>query len=172
MRALLLIAAAGLAAALAPSASAQPYPPRFGAGLEASLPGQDLVPEGVGVGFRGRVSVPVNRDLSLAAGAGLAGFILGGRDDATYVFNPQVSVILSLPRSGATRYLLGGFGGFLPFGDTDGFDDPQGGPALHVGFGWAFPLSETSFFVEVNPSLLVGADETTVVLPARVGVIF
>jgi hypothetical protein len=161
--------------ALAPSgASAQRYQPRVGAGFEAlvAFPGQDILPEGLGVGVRTRVSVPVNRDLSVAGSVGFAGFVLGGQDEASYVFNPQLSAILSFPRRETVRYLLGGFGGYVPLGGGDGFDDPDGGPALHLGLGWAFPLSETSMFVEVVPALVVGADETTVVLPARVGVIF
>jgi hypothetical protein len=166
---------AGLLTVLfAAPAGAQRYAPRVGVGFEvmAALPSQDVVPEGLGVGLRTRLSVPVNRDLSVAGDVGLAGFVLGGQDDATYLFNPQLDVILSLPARDAVRYLFGGLGGFIPLGDGDGFDEPSGGPALHLGIGWAFPLSETSLFVEINPSLIVGPDETTVVLPARAGVIF
>jgi hypothetical protein len=165
---------AALVVAAAAPALAQRYQPRFGTGFEALLapPGQEIVPEGLGVGIRGRVSVPVNLDLSVAGDVGFAGFVLGGQDDATYVFNPQLSVILSFSRRESVRYLLGGVGGFIPLGDGDGFDEPSGGPALHLGLGWAFPLNETSLFVEVDPSLVVGSEEATVVLPARVGVIF
>lgn len=161
--------------ALAAPALAQPsYTPRIGVGFETVLapPGQEIVPEGLGVGVRGRVSVPINRDLSVAGSAGFAGFVLGGRDDANYLFNPELSVILTLAGRESVRYLLGGFGGFIPLGDGDGFDEPEGGPALHLGLGWAFPLNETSLFVELDPSLIVGSEETTVVLPLRVGVIF
>lgn len=167
--ALVLLAALGR-----PDAAAQPYTPRVGAGFETlvTLPGQDVMPEGLGIGARTRVSIPVNRDLSVAGSVGLAGFVLGGQDDASYVVNPQLSAILTIPGRGSVRYLVGGFGGFLPFGGTDGFADPEGGPELHLGLGWAFPLSETSMFVEIVPALLVGEAETTVVLPARIGVIF
>jgi hypothetical protein len=166
--------ALGLAALRPPAAHAQRYQPRFGTGFEAllALPEQDIVPEGLGLGIRGRVSVPVNLDLSVAADVGFSGFVLGGQDDATYVFNPQLGIILSFSRRESVRYLLGGFGGFIPLGEGDGFDEPSGGPALHLGLGWAFPLNETSLFLEVNPSLIVGSEEATVVLPARVGVIF
>jgi hypothetical protein len=167
------LGAFALALLAGPLAAAQPYTPRIGVGFEALVtPPGDILPEGLGVGVRARVSMPANRDLSVAGSAGLAGFVLGGRDDAQYVFNPQLSVILSFSRRESVRYLLGGVGGYLPFGDGDGFDEPEGGPALHLGLGWAFPLNETSLFVEVNPALVVGAEKATVVLPARVGVIF
>ena len=51
-----------------------------------------------------------------AAGLGVAGFILGGRDDASYVFTPQASVIVTLPPEGdRAPYLLFGVGGYFPF---------------------------------------------------------
>lgn len=148
--------------------------PRFGIGFEAMgvPPGQDIVPEGLGLGLRARVAFPLNRDLSIAIGSGFDGFVLKGQDDASYVANPQLSFILTLPRHGrSARYLLGGAGGFIPLGGSS-FDDPDGGPALHLGIGWAFPLNETSLYVELDPSLVIGTNETTVVVPARVGVIF
>ena len=151
------------------TASAQPtIEPRFGFGFDALLspPGQDLLPEGLGIGLRGRVSVPVNRDLSVAASVGAAGFVFRGRDDATYVYTPQLSAILTLPSRRSARYLMGGFGGAIPSSGGDG------GPYIHLGVGWAFPLNDTSLYFEVDPALVVGARETTVVIPARIGVIF
>lgn len=146
---------------------------RIGVGFDAlfGLPSQEVVPEGFGIGIRGRAAVPVNADLSFAGGLGLAGFILGGEDEASYVVNPQVSAIVTLPGSGSARYIIGGFGGFIPL-SNDEFGDPNGGWAIHGGIGWAIPLRETSLYVEVNPSLVIGSDETTVVIPARIGVIF
>lgn len=146
---------------------------RIGVGFDAmfGLPSQDVVPEGLGIGVRGRVAIPVNADLSFAGGLGLAGFILGGDDESSYVVNPQVSAIVTLPGSGSAKYIIGGFGGFLPLSNSD-FGDPDGGWAVHGGIGWAIPLRETSLYVEVNPSLVIGSNETTVVIPARVGVIF
>lgn len=160
---------------LSPDAAAQrPIQPRFGAGFEALVapPGQDLVEEGLGLGVRGRVALPVNRDLSFALSMGIVGFVFGGQDDASYLAHPQLSVILTLPGSRSARYLMGGFGGFIPLENPDNFGVPDGGPAIHLGAGWAFPLSETSLYVEIDPSLIIGASETTVVLPARVGIIF
>jgi hypothetical protein len=157
----------------APTADAQSggLAPRFGAGFDAlvSVASGDVLEDGFGLGIRGRASFPINADFSLAVDAGFAGFLLGGRDDATYLFNPQVSGILTLPRSpNWARYLIGGFGGYFPLGDSDS----DGGPALHLGLGWVRPLQETSLYVEIDPGLIIGETRTAVVLPARVGVIF
>lgn len=143
-------------------------PPRYGVGFDAAvpLPGQDLVPSGPSIGIRGRVALPVNADVSVAASLGMAAHLFGGQDETRYVLNPQASVIVTLPGEGTARYVLGGFGAFLPFSDGGG------GPALHVGAGWAIPLNETSLYVEANPSLVVGDSETTAVLAVRAGVIF
>ncbi len=166
MRTLLLLVAV-VALSLPVAAQRYSVDPRFGFGFDAVVvpPGQDMLPEGLGLGIRGRVAVPVNRDLSVAGGVGVAGFVFQGQDDASYVFTPQLSVILTLPRRDSARYLLGGFGGVIP-------SEGSGGPSLHLGVGWAFPLHDTSLYVEVDPALVVGSRETTVVIPLRVGVIF
>ncbi len=145
--------------------------PRFGAGFDAllSVASGDVLDSGFGLGVRGRASFPINADFSLAVGAGFAGFLLGGRDDAAYLFNPQVSGVLTLPRSPQwARYLIGGFGGYFPLGDSS----KDGGPAIHLGLGWARPLNETSLYVELDPALVIGETRTALILPARVGVIF
>jgi hypothetical protein len=141
--------------------------PRFGLGFEALFvpPGQGEVQSGLGLGIRGRASLPVNADLSFAADFGFAGFLFSGRDDASYAVNPQASAILTIPRLGRTRYLMAGMGGYFP--STGG-----GGPTIHGGVGWVTPLTETSLFVEVNPALVIGRTRTSVVIPVRVGVIF
>ena len=143
-------------------------PPRFGFGFDAvgAFPGQDLLPEGVAVGIRGRAALPVNADLSVAADIGLLANLWDGSADARYVLNPQTSVIVTLPSRGSIRYVLGGFGGFIPL------EGGGGGPTLHLGVGTAIPLRDTSLYLELDPSLLVGQDETTVAVAARVGVIF
>ena len=157
-----------LALALAAAASAQTAPPRIGFGFDVvtALYGQDLVPDGPSLGVRGRVALPVNADVSVAASLGVGAHVFSGSSDARYVLNPQGSVIVTLPRSGSARYVLGGFGAFLPLSDGGG------GPTIHLGYGWAFPLSETSFFAEVNPSLIVGEDSVVPVAAARAGIIF
>lgn len=144
--------------------------PRYGAGFDGVLSAfsGDVLPDGLGIGVRGRVSFPINADFSLAAGAGIAGFVFSGRDDATYVFNPQLSGILTLPRMRWAQYLLGGFGGYFPMGASEA----DGGPAIHFGVGWARPLQETSLYVEFNPAIIIGSERSALVLPARVGVIF
>lgn len=145
--------------------------PRFGVGFDGllSVASGDVLEDGFGLGIRGRASFPINADFSVAVGAGFAGFLLGGRDDATYLFNPQISGILTLPPSrNWARYLVGGFGGYFPLGESDA----KGGPALHLGLGWVRPLRESSLYVEVDPSLIIGETRTALVVPVRVGVIF
>ncbi|MEP0548034.1 MAG: hypothetical protein ABJF88_13955 [Rhodothermales bacterium] len=162
-----------LACLFASSATAQRggLNPRFGAGFDAllSLASGDVLDDGFGLGVRGRASFPINADFSVAVGAGFAGFLLGGRDDANYLFNPQVSGIVTLPRSPQwARYLIGGFGGYFPLGDSNA----EGGPALHLGLGWVRPLNESSLYVEIDPALVIGESRTALIVPARVGVIF
>ncbi len=156
-----------LAGAAAPRAQGA-APPRFGVGFDVvgALPGQNLLPEGIAVGIRGRAALPVNADLSVAADIGLLANLWEGSTDARYMLNPQTSVIVTLPGRGSIRYVLGGFGGFIPL------EGGGGGPTLHLGVGTAIPLRDTSLYFEFDPSLLVGQDETTVALAARVGVIF
>lgn len=162
---------AALVATLLASTSVQAQgtaPPRFGAGFDVTMAvlGQDLIPDGPSLGVRGRAALPLNSDVSVAGSIGLGAHLFEGRDQARYVLNPQASVIVTLPGGGTARYVLGGFGGFVPFSEG------AGGPTLHIGYGWAFPLSETSFFVEANPSLLIGESETDVILAVRAGIIF
>ncbi len=158
---------------LVPVASAQrsdSVPPRIGVGFETVTPllSQDVLPTYPSLGLRGRVALPVNADISLAASMGVGAHLFEGRRDTRYVVNPQVEVIVTLPdsRRGSVRYAFGGFGGFLPL--TDG----GGGPSLHGGYGWAIPLQESSAFAEINPSLVIGEDEVTPVIALRAGVIF
>ncbi len=167
---LLALAALVLLPALA---SAQQLRPRFGVGFDAVLtpPSQDVVPEGFGIGLRARAAIPVNADLSFAGGVGVVGFVLSGQDDARYLLNPQVSAILTLPRAKWAGYLLGGFGGMIPL-SNDGINPDEGGFTIHAGIGWALPLNETSLYVEVDPSLVIGGSSTTIVFPVRAGVIF
>lgn len=162
-----LLVLVGLVVAL--PAVAQPAPPRVGVGFEVwgAPPSQALIPEGVAVGLRGRAALPLNADLSVAASLGLAAHLWQGAANARWVANPQTELIVTFPgRRGTMRYVFGGFGGFLPFSGGGG------APTLHVGAGTAIPLNDTSLFLEVNPSLLIGETETTAVLAGRAGVIF
>ena len=149
-------------------AEAQSLRPRFGLGFNTTL----TTAEGVlGLGVRGRVSAPVNADLSFAVDLGMTGFILSGREDATYVFDPQVSAIVTLDaRQPRTPYLIGGIGAYVPFGDDANDDD--GGPTIHGGFGWVQGLENTTLFYEINPALIIGKTAVDLVLPFRIGIIF
>ncbi|MDT0632452.1 hypothetical protein RQM47_10650 [Rubrivirga sp. S365] len=148
-------------------ALAQAAPPRIGVGFDvsAALFGGDLSPDGPALGVRGRVALPVNADVSVAASLGASAHLFEGTRDARYVLNPQASLIVTLPGGGTARYVLGGFGGFIPF-------DGGGGPTVHGGIGWAVPLNATSLYVEANPSLILGEDATALLLTVRGGVIF
>jgi hypothetical protein len=149
----------------AADASAQPSSTRFGVGFNGLLSTTD----GLGLGIRSRISAPVNADLSFAVDLGLTGFILQGRDDASYVFDPQVSAIVTLPgRPDRTPYILGGVGAYVSFQDGDN----EGGPTLHGGFGYVQALSETTIFYEINPALIIGQESVALALPFRIGVIF
>ena len=149
-------------------AAAQKMQPRFGLGFNTTL----TTAEGVlGLGLRSRVSAPVNADLSFAVDLGLTGFILGGRDDASYVFDPQISAIVTLDnRQQRTPYILGGIGAYVPFGNDT--DDEESGPTLHGGFGWVQGLENTTLFYEINPALIIGETAVDLVLPFRIGIIF
>lgn len=148
-------------------ARAQELNPRFGVGANALLSTAD----GFGLGIRGRASVPVNADLSLAGDLGITAFILSGRQNADYIFDPQVSAIVSLP---ATRsrltYVLFGMGGYIPAGGND--PDAASGPTIHGGLGWVIALQESSLFYEINPALIIRDEGVDVAIPFRVGVIF
>lgn len=147
-------------------AAAQEGQPRFGIGFNSLVSTAD----GLGVGFRGRASAPVNQDLSVGVDLGITGFVLGGRRNATYVFDPQLSLIVTIPQRGyEAPYFLGGIGAYLPFADDD---DGENGPYLHLGVGRVRLLNETVLFYEVNPALIIAYDQIHLAVPVRVGVIF
>ena len=167
MRSALFLTALALVLGTSSPAQAQSNP-RFGVGLQMM---GTTVDDNVGPGLRFRSSVPVNQDISLGIGAGLTGYIFQGRDDAAYAFDPQASLVITLPGPGTQRlYVLGGGGAYVPFGNLDG--DVTGGPTLHFGVGKVWLLNESSFFLEFDPALFIGEEETNVILPLRVGVIF
>ena len=157
-----------LAAGLSPrpaSAQAQDLNPRFGLGLNSLISSQ-----GLGLGLRGRVSAPLNFDLSLALDLGITGFFLRGRDDASYVFDPQASAIINVPlASNRFNYLLVGLGGYVAF-ESGG--DTSGGPTVHFGIGKARVLNETTLFYEVVPALIIGERRLGLAVPLRIGIIF
>lgn len=159
------LVALGLLLLFVPEANAQ-RPTRYGVGVQML---GTTVDNNVGPGIRFRVSAPINQDLSLGFGSSFTGFIFEGRDDAAYAFDPQASLIVTLPGSGQeSLYVLGGPGVYLPFGNTDA----TSGPTFHFGIGKVWLLDQSSFFFEFNPGLYVGRETTSLLMPLRVGVIF
>lgn len=140
---------------------------RFGLGFNTVL----SVDNGFGLGFRGRVSTPVNQDFSLAIGMGFTGFVLRGRDESSFVFDPQLSGIINIPQRGspAQVYLLAGVGGYIPLSSAS---TNESGPSIHFGIGRVEPLSQSSFYYEMNPAVIIGETRVNFVLPFRVGIIF
>lgn len=144
----------------------QVSPPRFGIGFSALISTDDIL----GFGMRGRVSAPVSRDLSFALDLGLAGFVLTGRTESSWVFMPQASGIVTLDaQNNRAPYIIGGVGGYIPITDAN---RNKGGPMLHGGMGWVRRLNETSIYYEINPGLVIERNEVELVIPLRVGVIF
>ena len=160
-----LLLACGLVFGLASPVQAQDRQSRFGLGIQllGSTAGNNLGP-----GLHVRASTPLNPDISLALGSGLAGFIFRGRDDAAFALDPKVSAIVTVSTSSAqSTYALGGIGAYVPFGDID----TDSGPTFSLGVGRAWLLSESSVFFEFSPGLLVGEETTTLVVPLRLGII-
>lgn len=150
---------------LSQQAHAQLENSRFGLGFNSLLSAEN----GFGMGFRGRLSTPINADLSFAVDAGITGFILGGRDNATWIIDPQASIIVTLPGVEKAPYLLTGIGGYL---DPTDSGDALTGPTIHLGVGWVKPLRESVLFYELDPALIIGKDKVSAAIPFRVGVIF
>ena len=139
---------------------------RFGIGLNTVL----SVNNGFGIGFRGRVSSRVNNDFSLAIGMGFTGFVLRGRDEASFVFDPQLSGIINLPESGGGEvYLLAGVGAYVPLTQAS---SNESGPSIHFGIGRVERLTDSAFYYEINPAVVIGQTKVEFVLPFRVGIIF
>ncbi len=168
--AIIFVLASALAADSA-AAQRRGFTPRFGVGFEAVVvpDGNEILQDGLGVGLHGRVALPLKSDLSAGVGMGIDGFVLNGSAEASWLATPEATLILTLPRRGGdVRYILGGVAGYIPLTD----EIEPGGPALVLGAGWAFPLRETSFYIELAPALVVGRSTSTVAIPLRVGVIF
>lgn len=151
-------------ALLAEGVLAQTNHPKIGIGFDAVLQSED----GLGLGFRTRLSKPLTWDLSLAVDLGIAGFILEGRDDASYVVDPQISLIVTFPGLDRTSYLLAGFGVYAPFGPSK---HSAGGPTIHLGVGRATPLRESTLYYEIDPAIIIQKEEVAISIPFRVGII-
>ncbi|NND72006.1 MAG: hypothetical protein HKN43_10545 [Rhodothermales bacterium] len=144
---------------------AQDIDPRFGFGFNGLISTAD----GLGFGFRGRASAPVSPDLSFAIDLGTTGFFLGGFEGSTWVFDPQLSAIVTLDGITKAPYIIAGIGGYIPVADGS---SGKGGPTLHGGFGYVKQLNETSLFYEVNPAIVIEKSEIELLIPFRIGVIF
>lgn len=139
--------------------------PRVGLGFNTLISTED----GFGPGVRLRVSSPVNRDLSVAIGSGFTGYVLGGRDEAAYAVDPQVSLIVTrtdTPTQGT--YFMGGAGAYLPINT----EDSNAAPTIHLGMGRVWLLQDTSLFAEFDPALVIGESAAAGLFSFRFGVIF
>lgn len=147
-------------------AAAQTERTRYGLGLNLQIDGD----EGVGLGLRARLSQPLNADLSAALDLGLTGFIFQGLDEASYLFDPQASLIVTVPRQNERAlYILTGLGLYIPIGDDEG---RPASPVFHLGAGWVQLLRETTIYYEVDPQLLIEEEKVRLALPLRIGIIF
>jgi hypothetical protein len=165
MRRFILLLAIGLLSSFvrAIPVSAQDGP-RFGGGTELLISTAD----NLGFGAFARGSVPVNADVSIAIAGGIAGFVLRGREDANWVFTPQIAAIVTLPGTVKAPYVLAGLGAYLPFGNTR----REGGPTIHAGVGWVTQLSQSTLYWEIDPALIVESSRIDLAIPLRLGVIF
>jgi len=151
------------------SVRAQDLGPRFGlgVGLVANPTDDDLANDDIGLAVRGRISKPLNSDVSLAGTVGLYAFTFNGTETADYILNPEVSAIVTLDGEERFPYLLVGVGGLFP---TDG--DEEARFEAHAGYGLVWPLTSVSVFLEVVPTLAFQPSGTTFVIPIAVGMIF
>lgn len=154
-----------MAALQALPSNAQDAAPRFGFGTSLVASTAD----DLGFGIMGRVSVPLNADVSIGLDASAVGFVLGGRDDSRWVLTPQISAIVTLPGALKAPYILAGFGGYIPTTELSG---SKGGPTIHAGIGWVRQLTQSTLYYEFDPSLIIEASEVEVALPMRIGIIF
>lgn len=140
--------------------------PRYGVSFQLLGSTAD---DNIGPGIRFRVSAPVNRDLSVAFGSSITGFIFEGQDEADFAIDPQASLIVNVPQTGDQGlYFFGGAGAYVPLGDSPA----ESGPTFHLGGGKVWLLQESSLFLEFNPTIIVAEEETEFLLPLRIGVIF
>jgi len=139
----------------------------LGVGLVANPTDDDLASDDVGLAVRGRISKPMNSDVSLAGSVGLYAFAFNGTDTADYILNPDLSLVVTLNGQSRFPYLLVGAGGLFP---TNG--DKRARFEAHAGYGLAWPLTSVSVFLEVMPTIAFQESSTTFVVPLVVGMIF
>jgi hypothetical protein len=142
---------------------------RYGGGLQ--MMGSTVV-ESVGPGVHFRTSFPMNQDLSLAVGTTVTSFLFEGQDRAGYAFDPELSLIVTMPSSSnSSPYFLGGGGAHVPIG-ADRYKDVTTGPTFHLGLGKVWQRGATSLYIELSPTLFFRRERTALLLPLRGGIIF
>lgn len=139
----------------------------LGAGLVMNPMDDDLANDEVGLAVRGRIAKPLNSDVSLAASVGFYAFAFNGTDNADYILNPELSLVVTLDGYSRFPYLLVGAGGLFP---TDG--DKTSRFAAHAGYGLAWPLTSVSVFLEATPTVAFQDEGTTFLIPVTIGMIF
>jgi hypothetical protein len=154
-----------------PVLRAQDLGPRLGFGPVFFVgPFDDsLMEETAGVGGLVRVSKPLNQDVSLAGGVGLAAYVLHGSEAADYALNPQLSLIVTLRGTTRFPYVLVGVGGYLPLRSEIAGDRFF---TAHGGVGWAWPLQRVSLYLECDPAIGIREEKSTLLVPIRAGIIF
>jgi len=145
-----------------PIATAQTMDPRVGIGFSVLASTSD----GVGLGVRGRVAVPLNSNLSIAGDFGVTGYVFEGRNEAEYAVDPQLSFIVTLPGFDRAPYVIAGAGAYVSTSET------EGGPFFHFGVGRAHLIGDTSIFYEIDPAIVIESSEVELNIPVRLGVIF
>ncbi|MEM6335682.1 MAG: hypothetical protein AAF752_03895 [Bacteroidota bacterium] len=156
-----------VALACAETSTAQSRPVRVGVGLDGvvNVFDEQVSDKTLALGIRGRFSWGYNEQLSFVLGAGLAGFFLDGTNNADYLLNPQASVVIKLAESDRNPYIITGLGAYYAT------EDWQQNFALHFGYGWVYPMSNSAAYFEIDPALIIRAEDTSVIVPVRVGII-
>lgn len=113
--------------------------------------------------------LPIVGGLSVVGGAGFSAFLLEGRVDGTYTFDPELTLKFTLPsRSKGANTVFGGGGYHLPFGTGAGTADPT----VHLGVGRIWTLQESTLFVNISPTVIIREETVSMSLPLRAGVVF
>ncbi len=163
--AFLTVAAQGAVSPVRAQNEAPNTPSQFGVSLNTLYSTE----HGVGVGFRGRGAIPVNADISTALELGLTGFVFDGWKGADYLFDPQISLIITPPPARRrAAYFFFGMGAYLPLAGSKDLS----GPTMHIGIGRAHGFGESAMFYEISPALIIGSDRLGFLLPLRIGLIF
>jgi len=120
-------------------------------------------------GFHLDAQLPITGGFSLVGGAGLSAFLLEGRTNGTYTFDPELTLKVTLPsRSKGATTVFGGAGYHIPFGPVI----EGGGPTVHLGVGRIWTLRESTLFVDLVPTVVVHEQSIGVLMPLRAGVVF